>query len=149
MVSLIMWNLVLARQPLCQVDYLSSLGLYCLILVCNYPSFLYMEIYVKMFHFYDNISTCLRLILLIYSSVISTFSYHCLENLSVVASEAETVWLDHSMRCLEEVEMVQGAILSSWHLQIKHSRLLGLSLSDVVVKQRWQRSSLCFTLFLA
>lgn len=148
MVSFIMWTLVLARQPLCQVNYLSSLGLYCLILVYNYPSFLHMEIYVKMFHFY-NISTCLRLILLIYSSVISPFSYHCLENLSVAASEAETVWLDHSVRCLEEVEMVQGAIVSSWHLQIKHSWLLGLSLSDVVVKQRWQRSSLCFTLFLA
>lgn len=108
-----------------------------------------MEMHVKMFHFYDNISTCLCLILLIDSSVISTFSYHCLENLSVAASEAETVRLDHSVQCLEEMEMVQGAILSSWHLQIKHSWLLGLSLSDVVVKQRWQRSLLCFTLFLA
>lgn len=45
--------------------------------------------------------------------------------------------------------MVQGAILSSWHLQIKHSWLGGLSLSDVVVKQMWRRPLLCFTRFLA
>lgn len=45
------------------------------------------------------------------------------------------------------MEKVQGAILSSWHLHIKHSCLLGLSLSDVAVKQMWQRSLLCFTIF--
>lgn len=74
-----MWVLVLARQACCQLSYLPVL-LYIVEYQFNFSSSLHTKGYVEMFHlFNDNISTFLCHVLLVYSSVISIFSYHCLK----------------------------------------------------------------------